>query len=116
MTNLFRGSFPLLPGVGVLKAEEGLSIMQATEVTSQQLRPMCSLHIGSPVFSEQGVHKSGLLSPPALTFVQRNCCELLLKPAPIDSPIDLIAARVDQGSSGLYSSRAHGPPPDPFLS
>jgi hypothetical protein len=56
---------------------------------------MGSLHIGSPVLAEQGIHEPGLLSPPALTFVRRDCCELLLKPAPIDSPIDLIAARVD---------------------
>lgn len=77
---------------------------------------MGSFHECSPVPAEQGIHETGFLSPPALAFVPRDCFELLLKPAPIDSPVDLIAARVDRGSSGLHGSRAHGPPRGILLS
>jgi hypothetical protein len=75
-----------------------------------------SFHECSPVLAEEGIHETGFLSPPAIPFVQRDCVELLLKPAPIDSPVDLIAARVDRGSSGLHDSRAHGPPRGILLS
>ena len=68
----------------VLEAKEALPIMETTEI-ARELRPMPSFHNCCPVPAEQGIHESGFLSPPPLAFVPRDCVEVVLKPAAIDS-------------------------------
>jgi hypothetical protein len=100
---------------GVLEAKEALPIMETTEI-ARELRPVPGVHERCPVSAEYGIQKAGFLSPPPRAFVPRDCVELLLKPAPIDSPVDRVDARVDLGSYGVHGSRAHGHPFFPLLS
>ena len=69
-----------------------------------------------PIPADQRIREAGFFSPPSLAFVPRDYAALLLKPAPVDSPVDLVDGRVDLRSFGLRISGAHNEPLFPLPS
>lgn len=75
-------------GVELLEAEEGVPILETTLI-ARELRPMFLSHEGCPISTEQGIHETGFLCPPACAFFRGNRWELLLEPAPCDACADV---------------------------